>query len=60
MKLTLKKNAVKQLSNDANLLPKEETAVIAGGIMVPVTNDAKCVVSVKHSCVCLPSEVDCS
>lgn len=61
MKLTLKKNAVKQLSNDASLLPKEETAVIAGGKMAaPATFDIKCIASVKHSCICLPTEVDCS
>ena len=50
MKLTLKKKAVKQLSNDASLLPKEQTAAIAGGI--PFTDATKCVVSVQHSCVC--------
>ncbi|WDE04422.1 hypothetical protein SG34_024270 [Thalassomonas viridans] len=57
MKLTLKKNAVKQLSNDAKALPKQQTAAIAGG---QLQTNVKCVVSVKHSCVCLPSEVDCS
>ncbi|WDD98118.1 MULTISPECIES: hypothetical protein [Thalassomonas] len=55
MKLTLKKKAVKQLSNDVNLLPKKETAAIAGGL----ASANKTIVSVVHSCVCKPSEVDC-
>ena len=56
MKLTLKKNSVKQLSNDVTILPKEETAAIAGGLATA----NKTIVSVMHTCVCLPSRENCS